>query len=287
MVDSRPDARRRGPPPAGLRGPFPAGSPTQEHAAGDGGRAGKDGAARPVPLPKQAVSRFMSDPSQSKGEVHQLWPTPVLTRRYEHHERINPALLDLFYRHRAEHQRGKPGSYASDDNLLEVYEGEQCMSELAGFIAESVFELANTVNRDFWRDIGKVRVDLTGVWFQITNNYAFHETHVHGNCSWSGVYYVQAGSAGQKSRESGQPNGITRFYGPNLEFMAGGHGDFGNLYLQASTWDSYPRDGGLVVFPAHLKHMAFPYQGEQDRVIVSFHAQVNSSEGRLYRYDFS
>lgn len=229
----------------------------------------------------------MSDIDNTRGEIRYLWPTPVLTRRYEDHARVNPALLELFYRHREEHPRGGSAGYASDDDLLELYGEEQCVSDVSRFIAESVFEVAKTVNQDFWRDIGKVRVDLTGVWFQITNNHAFHETHVHGNCSWSGVYYVQSGSAGLKDRGSGHPNGITRFYGPNLEFMAGGHGDFGNLYLQASTWDSYPRDGGLVVFPAHTKHMAFPYQGEKDRVIISFHAQVNSSEGRLYKYDFS
>jgi len=229
----------------------------------------------------------MTDHSASKGEIHYLWPTPILTRRFEEHARINPALLELFYRHREEHRRSRPASYASDDDLLELYHDKSCVTELADFIAKSVFEVAKEVNASYWREIGKVRVDLTGVWFQISNHYAFHETHVHGNCSWSGVYYVQAGSAGLKHKSSGQPNGITRFYGPNIEFMAGGHGDFGNLYLQGSTWDSYPRDGGLVVFPSHIKHMAFPYQGDKDRVIVSFHAQVNSDDGRLYRYEFS
>lgn len=228
----------------------------------------------------------MSD-DDTKGEIHYLWPAPILTRRCDYHTTLNPALLELFYRHRDERPGKRSGSYASDDDLLEQYGDEQCVSDLAAFIAESVFEIAKKVNADYWRKIGKVRVDLTGLWFQITNNHAFHETHVHGNCSWSGVYYVQSGDAGRTSRESGQPNGITRFYGPNMEYMAGGHGDFGNLYLQASTWDSYPRDGGLVVFPSHIKHMAFPYEGDKDRVIVSFHAQVNSQEGRLYKYEFS
>lgn len=229
----------------------------------------------------------MSDRDDTKSEIHYLWPTPILTRRYDHHEKVNPALLELFRRHREEHPRGGGSSYASDDNLLELYGSEQCVGDLARFIAESVFEISNAVNKELWRDIGKVRVDLTGVWFQITNDYAFHETHVHGNCSWSGVYYVRSGSAGPKDETSGQPNGITRFYGPYLDFMAGGHGDFGNLYLQGSTWDSRPRDGALVVFPSYTRHMAFPYRGEEDRVIVSFHAQVNSNEGRLYNYDFS
>ena len=73
------------------------------------------------------------------------------------------------------------------------------------------------------------------------------------------------------------PNGITRFYGPGIDYTGGGHGEFGNLYLQHYAFDSVPSDGNLVVFPPHVKHMAFPYHGEHDRIIISFHAQVHSS----------
>ena len=70
--------------------------------------------------------------------------------------------------------------------------------------------------------------------------------------------------------------------------MAGGFGDYGNLYLHDNNWDSYPEDGKLCVFPAHIKHMPFPYNGEEDRVIVSFHAQVfNASGTQNYDYSFN
>jgi hypothetical protein len=70
--------------------------------------------------------------------------------------------------------------------------------------------------------------------------------------------------------------------------MAGGFGDYGNLYLHDNTWDSYPEDGKLCIFPAHIKHMPFPYAGEEDRVIVSFHAQVFNSSGSMeYDYGFN
>ena len=42
----------------------------------------------------------------------------------------------------------------------------------------------------------------------------------------------------------------------------------------------------LVVFPSHVKHMAFPYSGERDRVIVSFHAQVHGETDLKYNYEF-
>jgi hypothetical protein len=40
------------------------------------------------------------------------------------------------------------------------------------------------------------------------------------------------------------------------------------------------------VFPSHIKHMPFPYDGEEDRVIVSFHAQVYNASG-TQNYDYS
>ncbi len=40
------------------------------------------------------------------------------------------------------------------------------------------------------------------------------------------------------------------------------------------------------MFPSYLKHMVFPYSGEQDRVIVSFHAQVDGEKELQYRYQF-
>ena len=81
-------------------------------------------------------------------------------------------------------------------------------------------------------------------------------------------------------------NGVTRFYGPNMEYGAAGHGDWGNYYLHDHALTRYPEDGALVIFPSHLKHMVFPYKGEQDRVIVSFHAQVNSKTQIEYKYSF-
>ena len=114
--------------------------------------------------------------------------------------------------------------------------------------------------------------------------------HVHGNCSWSGDYYVRAGdsSTSPESHPGRQPNGVTRFCGSPVEHMAGGFGDYGNLYLPQNSWDSYLEGDKLCVFPSLIKHMPFPYDGEEDRVIVFFHAQVYDSGGSMeYGYGFN
>ena len=227
--------------------------------------------------------------SGDNPNIVRLWPTTLLVKRFAHYQKVNPALLELFYAHCEREKGGPVQAYASKDDLQQRYPMHTELGELAEFISQGVVEVAREANRGLWRDDDRVRVTLTGLWFQISNGHAFHEVHVHGNASWSGVYYVQAGdsSSGPEPQRAGQPNGVTRFYGPHLEHMAGGFGDYGNLYLHENSWDSYPQDGKLCIFPAHIKHMPFPYAGERDRVIVSFHAQVFDSSGNMsYNYGF-
>lgn len=69
-------------------------------------------------------------------------------------------------------------------------------------------------------------------------------------------------------------NGVTRFYGHQMDIIGGAFMDSGNLYLQNTGFDSKPEEGMLCVFPSHLKHTAMPYVGKKDRIIVSFNAQV-------------
>lgn len=213
----------------------------------------------------------------------------MLARKNEQHASIKQDLLDLFYAHRNEHARTSGPVYASRDNLFELYKEHPAFAAMIKFILDSVFQVAAHANGKAWKNSQNIGVRLTGVWFQISNASGFHETHVHGNCSWSGVYYVQAGESSRSStdRRDGLLNGITRFYGPYMDFYAGGHVEFGNLYLQQASWDSYPEDGKIAVFPSYLKHMVFPYSGEPDRVIVSFHAQVEGESDLQYNYQFS
>ena len=219
--------------------------------------------------------------------IQQLWPIAILTKKFGKYQKVNPELIQHFRAYQQAHP-GKGGPvYASPDNFA-VNTENQALIALQKFIMDNVFEIAADTNGRYWKKNQELNVLVTGLWFQISNQYGFHETHVHGNCSWSGVYYVQSGQS-SKSRQdigdNGQLNGITRFYGPNTEYQAGGFGELGNFYLQDNTYDSYPEDGKLVIFPSHLKHMVFPYNGEDDRIIVSFHAQIEGDSE--LRYDYS
>ncbi len=231
----------------------------------------------------------LSDPDQNP--LIELWPVTILRRRLRNCREVNDELIKLFREYRQEHSTAPHCGFISPDNFANNIDN-RALDILKSFITDGVYQISKKLNEKYWKRFAlkTLRVDVTGMWFQISNGFTFHETHVHGNCSWSGVYYVQAGSASRSDAErmpNGMLNGVTRFYGPHLEESAAGHGDWGNYYLQDNTWTSYPEDGCLIIFPSYLKHMAFPYNGEKDRIIVSFHAQVNSDSEIQYKYGFN
>jgi uncharacterized protein (TIGR02466 family) len=223
--------------------------------------------------------------------VQFLWPTPILQKKFDSHQTINAELVKLFLDHRKQDGDDEGNVYSSDDNLLQRYNTNEPLKELFNFISQGVFETAQSVNQPIWQQLGSQRLNLNivGAWFQIQNNYGFHDIHNHGNCSWSGVYYVQIDDVAKREVHAvlGRQNGITRFYGPQLQLLGGAHMDLGSSYLQRSNFDVTPEEGTLVVFPSWLNHKALPYDGEKDRIIVSFNIQIHGEKGnKAFRHGF-
>ena len=79
--------------------------------------------------------------SGDNPNIVKLWPTTMLVKRFAHYQKVNPALLKLFYEHR---DRARPGSqaYASKDDLLSQYPLHDGLNELAEFISQGIGEVA-------------------------------------------------------------------------------------------------------------------------------------------------
>lgn len=228
------------------------------------------------------------------------WPVPIATYQLAEANEVNAVLARVFQALRmtdalnAEQpsdfdveKTTSKGFYASDDQLLKRIDLPE-FHQLIKFFADSVQKTVGSVNKDVWPP-GKIslQLEILGCWFQIQNGMAFHDVHTHGNCSWSGVYYVQVDDAPERVKhpELAEKNGVTRFYGPYSQWQAGAHMDIGNAYLQVNTVDVAPEAGKLVLFPAYLPHMAMPYEGERDRIIVSFNVQVHAPQGdQIFRF---
>lgn len=210
-----------------------------------------------------------------------LWATPLGVHHLAQPNDINEVLVRVFKTMRL--ADGQPGAafHASRDDLLRrinISEWQQLVQFIVGGIRDTVVQ----ANSGHWPQAAPAfQIALNGIWFQISNSGVHHDIHTHGNCSWSGVYCLQVDAPEQRHAHPvlGALNGVTRFYGPHFQHLGGAHADFGNAYLLSPHIDIEPVPGQLVVFPSWLAHQAMPYQGEQDRVIVSFNASVHSADG--------
>jgi uncharacterized protein (TIGR02466 family) len=205
----------------------------------------------------------------------------MAVHRFTQAAEVNAVLARVFRVMRATDPGYQAGSsfYASSDDLLGRVDLPE-FGALVQFIAQSLQTTIKEANKNVWpQGRHAMQLELVGLWFQIQNGAAFHDVHTHGNCSWSGVYYVQidAPEVRESHAELGALNGATRFYSPMFALLGGAHMDMGNAWLQQATLDVAPQEGELVLFPAFLAHKAMPYSGSKDRIVVSFNAQIHAA----------
>ena len=211
-----------------------------------------------------------------------MWPVPVLTRHLVDADALNPALVALAKQARTADAGDGTPAWASDDDILTRHD-DPALHRLAEAISRGVAEIAQTANATAWAELKPqgLRVDLAGMWFQASNRYARHDVHNHGNCSWSGVYYAQVDPPEKRSAhpDLGEANGLTRLHAPHLERLGGAYMDLGAAWMQDSHVDVAPDPGLLVVWPSWMLHQVLPYDGDLDRVIVSFNATLHAAGG--------
>jgi uncharacterized protein (TIGR02466 family) len=166
------------------------------------------------------------------------------------------------------------GLYESNFDLF--LQPEQSLQSLVKFI-ETTLSAAVCIANDQEAMPHDIEIRFVDSWYHITNGGGFHDAHVHHGCSWCGIFYLETGASGQRLGQSA-PNGGSRFYCPfNL---GGSYRDFGNKYLSASI-DPPIETGMLLLFPSYLMHSGLPYQGDVDRTVIAFNAQVHLKQGSL------
>jgi putative 2-oxoglutarate-Fe(II)-dependent oxygenase superfamily protein len=223
--------------------------------------------------------------------THWLWPTPIGLHRYPGAATLNPLLVDAFALGRAaqERKRGveRGPFFASDDDLLHRVKIPE-WQDFVRWIVSSLGETVKQANAVAWGGQEmELKVGIEGMWFQCSRAGAFHDVHTHGNCSWSSAYIVQIDETERRVQHPvyGAANGVTRLYGPPAAALGGAFVDAGNAYLLPPHQDIEPLPGQLVLFPSWLAHQALPYDGEKERIIISFNASIHAAGGdQLHDY---
>ena len=206
------------------------------------------------------------------------WPTMFFVRRWQDHPAEAPAIIEYLLGLRktatsniasgvAPMAKSMEGLFESDFDLFK--RDHPGLRKLVAWIDQTVRQAVSVANDGKARP-EQVRVEIPDAWFHVSNAGGFHDAHFHSDCSWCGIFYVQAGDS-KSTDHTGAGNGVSRFYSPI------GTGallnDFGNAYLSSNRIDIAPADGMLLLFPAYLLHSGLPYRGERDRIVIAFNSK--------------
>jgi len=205
-----------------------------------------------------------------------LWQTQMFALNYPDHSQIKADLLDVIYTNQEQQEMpidsevattAKHGLYESKLDFLDL--PFPAVRQLRGFLEDMLGTVATAVNQDFWPRGAAGKAHIIESWYHITQNGGYHDVHSHPNCSWCGIYYVDAGECEIVTR-----NGSNRFYDPRA--CADQYLDAGTAYINADGfWDFQPTDGQVVIFPSYLKHSALPYFGDSDRIVIAFNSTIS------------
>ena len=135
----------------------------------------------------------------------------------------------------------------------------QATRELQGLIRDSVREMMAI---HFHGKTIEFEVSLEG-WANVLRRGGYNRLHVHPNCNWSGTYYVDVGKA---EREG---SGRIEFLDPR------NRPDMRKTGSETDEWVTIePTNGKIVMFPSWLYHTVNPYEGEGERISVSFNVSL-------------
>lgn len=212
-------------------------------------------------------------------EALSVWDTPLFVARNPDHAFMRDALVAHIYQCLAQQQaaidsqvapRAKHQLYESTLDFLDAQQPE--VMETKRLLEELLSDITTELNAPFWPEHSMADACITESWFHVTHDGGYHDVHSHPNCSWCGIYCVQAGACNLEHH-----NGVNRFYDPRMN--ADHFSDAGTAYLgQHSVWDFVPKEGQIIIFPSYLKHSALPYFGREDRIVIAFNACIDCIE---------
>jgi len=207
-------------------------------------------------------------------EVVPYFAVPFGFAKLENCDALNGQLHELFLRRAAE-----GSAYANPNPLTQrnrrVFESEfqvfrwpdRCVQQLKEFCWHQMMRMIGQLNGYDTAALGHMLI-TSDSWFHVTRRGGFFALHNHPNASWSGVYCVDPGKHDPDKPESG----LLSFVNPAVAsamFM-----DAANLNLRGAF--AYHirhvllEPGQLVLFPSWILHDVKPFEGEGERITVSF-----------------
>jgi len=202
-----------------------------------------------------------SDPGLAQKPLARLFATPVLEYEWPEsatlNDRLRAVILGQEEKDSGELRSNAGGWHSKGD--LDRWAGP-AGQELISRIGAQI----NQATALYYRQTGgkdAIRWRLT-LWANVNRTGHFNRVHIHPGCTWSGVYYVDAGDPDTAD------SGAFVLQHPNLGAVMSFFPD-----LTPQSYAVQPRAGLCLVFPSYLPHEVYPYRGSRPRISVAFNAR--------------
>ena len=204
--------------------------------------------------------------AQVAEDIHYIYPTPIVIREVPESASINPELRRVIL----EQSRLERGEIRSN------YGGWHSASTLFSWsipevdvLRRRVAEAVKSISAHCTGDPSVSGEFTVAGWANVSQRGDYNKPHHHPGVAWSGVYYVDAGSALGKRPDEG----AIEFLDPRgaVDMVAYPGSPF------SANFRITPLDGMLVLFPAWLVHVVNRYDGEGERVSIAFNVAIHQA----------
>lgn len=188
-----------------------------------------------------------------------LFPSPLLRFDVTDAGKLNRALLKEIAKRRADEggmTKSNRKGWHSNRDLFERKEPAQAALAqlLLRMLAQSTKQMAPDL------DFADIELLADG-WINVNPKGGYNSPHDHLGSFWSGVYYVRV-----PENSEGQ-GGAIEFLSPHKAMPSGG---FIESAATAQKITIRPREGQVLIFPAHLIHWVHPNDSDEDRITIAF-----------------
>jgi hypothetical protein len=112
-------------------------------------------------------------------------------------------------------------------------------------------------------DLKHCKPVVTSVWTIRQHAGDYQEMHTHPGGNFSGNIYISAPELVENSQAS---DGQVLFRLPHTKDIT--------KFIMNDTWKYDPTPGSIILFPSHLPHTVYPWNGTGNRTVMAFDARL-------------
>lgn len=202
--------------------------------------------------------------STGKPAITARWHfgVPIYERHLPRYSDHQAAITQHIYRLKDKDKgitRSNQGGWHSSDRL------HLTRHEDSRWLILRLLDVASRCIKNFEGERPFKDIKMVSAWANINYQGHWNAPHEHLPCTWSGVFYIDAGEPLANVAEAEQLEGKILFFDPL---------PLGKEWKRPVNIAYTPATGTMLLFPSFLTHMVAPYFGDKPRISLAFNLLV-------------